>query len=55
MKKKTAKKPASKKPQRESRPMELDPNWQELEDQHQRMNVDWAGLAAQLGIESDKK
>lgn len=55
MKKKIAKKPAPKKVQREARPMELDPNWQELEAQHERMKVDWGSLAAQLGIDGDKE
>lgn len=34
------------------RPIELNRDWQEIEDQHDRMKIDWGSLAAQLGIDS---
>ncbi|MBI4377429.1 MAG: hypothetical protein HY549_13400 [Elusimicrobia bacterium] len=36
------------------RPMELDPNWHELEAQHDRIKHDWASLAAMLGVTRDR-
>jgi hypothetical protein len=40
----------------DSRPLELDRGWHELEQQHDRLKSDWSSLAAQLGIggESDR-
>jgi len=35
-------------------PMEFDRGWQELEQQHDRLKTDWAGLAAMLGVGSKK-
>ncbi len=35
-------------------PMEFDRGWQELEQQHDRLKTDWAGLAAMLGVNSKK-
>ncbi|MBI3552322.1 MAG: hypothetical protein HY077_07370 [Elusimicrobia bacterium] len=35
-------------------PVEFDRGWQELEQQHDRLKTDWAGLAAMLGVSSKK-
>lgn len=46
------KKPAPKKSRRarEDRPIEFSRGWQELENQYDRMSVDWGSLAAQLNV-----
>ena len=55
LKKKTAKKTktqrASKKKSLEE-PLEFDRGWQELEAQYDRQKMDFASLAAQLGVDS---
>ena len=48
-------KPATKRAMKSSRrksevPMEFARGWQELEQQHDRLKMDWGSLAAQLGI-----
>jgi hypothetical protein len=50
--KKTAKKssPKAARRKREDRPIEFKNEWAELEAQHDRANVDWMGLAAQIGM-----
>jgi hypothetical protein len=35
-------------------PVEFERGWQELEQQHDRLKTDWAGLAAMLGVSSKK-
>ncbi len=46
------KKDSSKKARRtrETRALEFERGWQELEAQHDRLKTDWGALAAQLGI-----
>lgn len=49
MKKVTSKKKSPRKSP-EERPLELDRSWTDLEQQHDRIKMDWGALAAQLGV-----
>jgi hypothetical protein len=40
---------------REDKPLEFDRGWQELEEQHDRLKMDFSSLAAQLGIDPKDK
>jgi len=36
----------------QERPMEFNRDWQDLEMRNSQSNIDWMGLAAQLGVSS---